>query len=424
MRQQLSIAIALCTTISLGAVPPEFLTTGDGSYYAPYQLSKAAHIVELAQEVADGNTFGGKFLVLTADIDMASVPEWMPQFAGIGVAGEDAMMSRSFRGDFNGRHYTISHLALVNDGARACGFFNSIDDGAYVHHLMLDGSCSVAGGSNTGAVAGCVWDGMIEFCSSAARVSGSRNVGGIAGTLHSGVIQCCVNSARIDAVKGVGGVVGLMDGATSVAGCYNTGVIAASAFGACGGIVGQAYGYADVKACYNTGHISGRPSVEFDIQLSNIISDAPAVVWKGVMADCCAVGSLSGIVEDGVTDFQEAAFRSADALDFLNEASRRAEFSSNPNSTAVAADRLFIFADGLNDGFPVQGWLLGAPGTSLESAVAENAAFEVCGDAVRSLSDRPLTVFSPDGIMVGHALSVRLPAGIYIVNHTKIHISR
>lgn len=425
MRQPLTFFILLCVALCAGAAPSEFLTTGDGSYYNPYRLSKAAHLAELEKEVRGGSSFAGKFLVLTADIDMAVLPEWMAGFSGIGEAGADEASSSSFCGDFNGRHFTIRNLSLQGGDNYGTGLFNSLGEGACVHHLLLDASCSVSGGSETGAVAGCVWNGMVEFCSSAATVSGNRNVGGLVGTIHAGAIQHCANTGRVNAVKGVGGIVGLMDGRTSVTGCYNIGEVVASTFGACAGIAGQGYGKADVTACYNTGHISGRPSVEFDIDLSNILSDRPNVVWQGAITGCCSVSRLSGIAEDGLTDFSPEEMCSEAALSLLNEALKSAPYVVNPNSTAVEADRLFTRRDDINGGFPVPGWELAPPDSSIGAVPADDSgSFEVCGDTVRSLSDRPLTVTDMAGRTVACSIEVRLAPGLYMVNSQKILISK
>lgn len=424
MRQPLTALILLCVVFCAGAAPSEFLTTGDGSYYNPYRLSKAAHLAELDKEVRGGSSFAGKFLVLTADIDMTSLPEWMGGFSGIGEAGSDKASSSSFCGDFNGRHFTVRNLSIQVTADYGTGLFNSLGEGACVHHLLLDASCTVSGGSNTGAVAGCVWDGIVEFCSSAATVSGNRNVGGIAGTIHAGAIQHTANTGRVNAVKGVGGIVGLMDGRTSVVGCYNTGEITASTFGACAGIAGQGYGKADVVACYNIGRINGRPSAEFDIDISNILSDRPPVVWNGEMKGCCAVSRLSGFAEDGVTDFTQEEMRSAVAETLLNEALKGSPYVVNPNSTAVETDRLFTRRAGFNGGFPVPGWELALPDSGVAITADTAAAVEVCGDTVRSLSGRPLSATDMAGRIVATGMEVRLSPGFYMVNGQKIMIRK
>ena len=131
------LSLMLCVPLCAGAVPSEFLTTGDGSYYNPYRLSKAVHLAELDKEVRGGTSFAGKFLVLAADIDMSELPEWAGVFAGIGEADENAMFSSSFCGDFNGRHFTVSNLDIDASDDYGCGLFNSVDGGAYIHHLLL-----------------------------------------------------------------------------------------------------------------------------------------------------------------------------------------------------------------------------------------------------------------------------------------------
>ena len=404
------------------AAPSEFLTTGTGSYYDPYRLSRVQHLCELADEVRQGNSFEGKYLVLESDITF----DGSEDFTGIGTAGEDTYNSRSFCGDFNGMLYTVSSLRLNTDGVSATGLFNSLGTGAYVHHLRLDSSCSVNGSRNTGGIAGIVWDGIIEFCSSQATISGTMHVGGIVGTLHAGAIQHCVSAGNVSATKSVGGIAGTLDGTSYVNGCYNTSPVRAASPGACGGIVGEAYGRAVVAACYNIGRVTGRRSEEFDITPAAIISDCPGPVWTGEEKGCCYVESYSGVTDRAARQFTAEQMRSATSADYLNRTLYSTDLLVSPSPAAIYGDMEFTLHPTLNSGFPIMKWEIKPGGSAVTETFSDKrvSTFVIEGNRLIATGDDSVSIFTPDGRFVAESADIYLAPGIYIANGQKIVITR
>lgn len=89
--------------MNMGVLPEPI---GEGIFINPsgeYEISTEAGLFKLAEMVAAGNTFKGKTVKLTADIEMTQ--DWTP----IGLGGQN---DPTFMGTFDGQGYTISNLTV------------------------------------------------------------------------------------------------------------------------------------------------------------------------------------------------------------------------------------------------------------------------------------------------------------------------
>lgn len=215
---------------------------GEGTESNPYKIDSAADLALFSAMVNDGNTFLGKYLVQTADIDIGG-KQW------IAIGGYVAVgTSKPFIGVYNGGYYNISNLTIDTSnsvfnsysyttqglfGYVAAVFDESMDNAGYtetngqkihnglttgvVRALNLDNVNIVTGGNynNVGAVVG-INNGLIEDCtvesgSVTASPTNDAYIGGIVGTARSGDVRNCFNFASVSALSGtssVGGVVG------------------------------------------------------------------------------------------------------------------------------------------------------------------------------------------------------------------------
>lgn len=112
-----------------------------------YHLSNAADLMAFAREVNEnGNTFEGKTIKLSADVDLAYI-DWKP----IGQAGKD-----QFMGTFDGCNYTIRHLKVDSTDERsehyASGLFGWINN-AVIQNVKIDGAI-IIGHHYSGAIVG------------------------------------------------------------------------------------------------------------------------------------------------------------------------------------------------------------------------------------------------------------------------------
>lgn len=188
-----------------------------------YTIGSDKGLTALGELVNAGtNTFKGKTVLLTADIDLKN-ELWTP----IGLNADKS--TASFQGIFDGQGHTISNLRVVTPASySAAGLFGVIYTGearnftvsnAYVEHL----SAGNATDNGVAVVAGSIYpSGTISGVTVLnATVKGNHYVAGIAGYVYGNITGCTVSGSIITATaensKGewdngdkVGGIVGYM----------------------------------------------------------------------------------------------------------------------------------------------------------------------------------------------------------------------
>lgn len=232
------------------------------------EISTAAQLAKLAEDVNAGKSYTSGTFTLTADIDLNN-----QQFTPIGI------YSKPFTGTFDGAGYTIKNATISGSDASViwAGLFGCVNGGT-VQDFTLDNirvtNTSTASSSTdseqavSGVAVGLVRNGgkidsviVLDTCS----VSGVYRTGGIVGSSRDRYTEVsnCVNSA---AVTGTGSYTGGIIGAahnvlisayttgTQVISCINNGCIVGTS--EVGGIVG--YGdRAYISGCTNYGNITG-----------------------------------------------------------------------------------------------------------------------------------------------------------------------
>ena len=230
--------------------------SGSGTESDPYQIGTADQLKRFRDIVngSNGQTQNrGACAVLMNDIVLndgtfdangtytpgssgTNPEEWTP----IGKYTNDSNKT-PYTGTFDGKHYAIKGLYVVNLPDLVVGLFGCLE-GAAVRNLTVDG-----------------------------YVQGCHVVSGIAGDASANsTIENCRNNCRVvsEFVTGrsrsylyVGGIVGLAKD-TTIVGCVNTGVVEArgsyndSRASKAAGIVCTLCGNVIVKNCYNTGEIN------------------------------------------------------------------------------------------------------------------------------------------------------------------------
>lgn len=399
-----------------------FLDSGTGSPANPYHIASADDLDEFAREVAWGQTFRGRYVVLDTDLDLSGHSGFTP----IGICGDEAATSASFQGHFDGLFHTISGLEIIADEEQpATGLFASIDGGGSVCNLRLAPDCYVSGNTNVGMLAGKVWDGDIIFCSNHGRVNGQSRAGGLVGDIKAGTIHGCSNHGAVETSQaGAGGIIGRADGHVSVSGCYNTAHISARRPGACAGIAAMAYSAADFAACYNTGIITGKYSEAFEISPAPIASDIPELIWTGSIDGCCYITPADGLTQPGATEFTRHEMESQTAVDFLNDHLPPADGTSSLTLlTYPFADTVYTLPPAnFNGSLPVLGWELRGYAAIGQTQAANAARLEINGTTVRAADGRVIQAYAPTGNMVDRGVTLDLPQGFYIVEGQKVLI--
>ncbi|OQB14907.1 MAG: Immunoglobulin A1 protease precursor [Firmicutes bacterium ADurb.Bin193] len=240
----LSIILAVMVMITGATFETTFLTASasegepDTSWYydaialdsseTEFEISTPDQLAGLAQLVNDGtDNFYGKFITLTADIDLSDYGEnwsygkgWMP----IGMLGIP------FRGFFEGNNHTISGLYISDNNLDLAGLFGYINCGTVKNLRLID--VNVDANSLVGGVAGRVSgaDNELSNCYVTGTVNGYESVGGIVGyvTSESSSIINCYTAVNVRGSSYIGGVSGAVTGGNIIV-CYATGSVIGSA---------------------------------------------------------------------------------------------------------------------------------------------------------------------------------------------------
>ena len=184
-----------------------------------YEIRNAEQLCLLSDLVAQGNSFAGKTIVLTQDIDMKG-RSIQP------IGGNDT--GYAFSGTFDGRNHVIKDLEIFEPKGVNVGLFGKVSGGT-IRNLGID-SGLVTGGKATGSLIGV-----------------GNNV-----TVENSFARCnviCTNSFG-------GGLVGQTGGTSSLTNSYHTGYVKATNNTA-GGIIGyiSSVSVVSVENCYHSGDL-------------------------------------------------------------------------------------------------------------------------------------------------------------------------
>lgn len=210
---------------------------GNGSQGAPYQISTAGELANLAKMVNDGKTDENTYFELTADIDLDG-KEWTP------IGTKDSQ----FAGKFSGNGKTIRNLT-VGGGDNSGLFAYSSGEIKDVYLEKIDITTTMNAGGvcafNSGTIEGCgVLSGTI-ICSN----PNGGQLGGIC-MENSGTISRCFSNASVKGATSAG-IVYINRGIGVVQDCYNTGTLEGSS--SASGINTNNYG--KIKTCLNLGAV-------------------------------------------------------------------------------------------------------------------------------------------------------------------------
>ena len=231
--QQLLATVLLYALAATTAVAQSTFGGGSGTEAAPYIITTAAHLRQLASDVKNGQEYSNKHFRMDADIDFGG-----SQFEGIGTQCAASVNSTGylcFRGTFDGNSHAISNMKSGNSDSDCHGVFNAIGASSTVKNLTLKSS-SVVGRRDVG--------GIVGYVSGHLRVSFT----GI------GVRNCLVaEDVSISGESGVGGIVGGTSGSSDVADCIFLGTVSGSRW--VGGITGSSW----VQYAYEGGNTTVDP---------------------------------------------------------------------------------------------------------------------------------------------------------------------
>lgn len=279
---------------------------GDGTQNNPFQIETAAQLAYFAKTVNEGEAYLYKYIVLTADIDLAN-KEWTP----IGNH------SNPFKGNFNGDNHTVTGMQISGELDRVGLFGECIKfnvDSAIKNITVKDSV--ICGINRVGAIVGYAEEINIENCRSIGNtINGKTDVGGICGKIGGysvGKVSQCYNSSKVTGRGRVGGIAGMGGIAEN---CLNTGEIMIinkahqSAGGGIFGIFDDTTASASITACVNLGKVSGGESFGGIVgstdsgstgHISNCYYNMDAITGGFDAGTALTAGQLCGALPDGL----------------------------------------------------------------------------------------------------------------------------
>ena len=335
MRKRITaVLLALVMVFTAMAMPSAALDTWDGSAVSsfgggkgtedePYIIATAKQFARLTLNVANGNSYAGKYFKLTSDIDLAS-RQWTP----VGSA------STPFAGTFDGQFHKISNLYISQNTTTYTGLFG-YNTGTIKNLIISSGN--VTGYRYTGAVAG-FNSGLIRNCENASTVNGNAFTAGIVGH-NTGTVSGCSNSANVFGTEYTSGIVAYnYTGTTTdieykgeIADCYNTGYISGVSYS--GGIAGALMGEGgSLKNAYNSGTVVGRTNSGAIAGYNN----------RAIVSNC---HYLEGSAVDGIGNSKEGT-----------ESKTSTMLKSEYFTTLLNNDRLWSRNSAVNGGYPCFKW--------------------------------------------------------------------
>lgn len=288
-----------------GTTIADKFAAGDGTQGNPFQIETAAQLAHFAKTVNEGEAYLHKYIVLTADIDLAN-KEWTP----IGN------YSNPFKGNFNGDNHTVTGMQISGESDRV-GLFGEctkFNDNSAIKNITVKDSV-ICGKNFVGAIVGYAEEINIENCRSIGNtINGKTDVGGICGKIGGysvGKVSQCYNSSKVTGRGRAGGIAGMGGIAEN---CLNTGeimIINKAYQSACGGIFGifdDTTTSATITACVNLGKVSGGESFggivgstdsESTGHISNCYYNMDAITGGFDAGTALTAGQLCGALPEG-----------------------------------------------------------------------------------------------------------------------------
>ena len=220
--------------------------TADGVTGTVIGISTAQDLENLAK-LSKSNSFSGKTFVLTNDIDLSSVSNW------IGIGGDDI----GFAGTFDGQGHTISNLSMTTASTSTtvayAGLFTHASIGDIKNFTLKDATFNLTANQKTGAEFGAVvangWTGTISNVTVdnvTLNQAGDGGVyGGIFGYGSKNIENCSVVGGNFNNDEGsnngmYGGIVGRWGyGSATMSNCQSSLTINTNSATYFGGLVGQ-----------------------------------------------------------------------------------------------------------------------------------------------------------------------------------------
>ena len=235
--------------------------------------------------VNNGNTYEGKYIMLTSDISLNENEYWTP----IGVYSKDAPtpndeINNPFKGKFNGGGHVISNLKVYTED-KCKGFFSLVIDGQISNLSVENTSTNMDFGASGGAIANYVINSNIVNCTNKIDMTAQGIIGGISAQIYSSNIVSCSNYGEITSTEDVacGGIVGAAHSNSTIINCSNYGNINSNSKYT-GGISGLTNS-SQIQGSFNLGKITNT---------KDLTGGITGKTTTGSIYNCYNIGNVTG----------------------------------------------------------------------------------------------------------------------------------
>lgn len=216
---------------------------GTGTDTDPYLISTPADLVELSTYEASS----GQYFVMTNNIDMSSIPNFIP----VG----------NFQGDFDGNGKVVKNLTINRPTEDNIGLFGRTNY-ATIKSIGIE-NCNVVGQDNVGGLVGYSRNSIFSNCYVVGNITSIVNitfeiigyVGGLIGDNYSSTISSCYTAGNVNGVGYAGGLVGYNVTNSTIFNCYTTSKVSGKYYA--GGLVAYNANNSIISNCYSMGKVSG-----------------------------------------------------------------------------------------------------------------------------------------------------------------------
>ncbi len=267
-----------------------FKVENDSIYADVIEINYIEDLIELSNNVKNGDTYKGKIVVLKRSLDFndklsykdsttkidynndgneESLIEELTNQSSSGFIPIGVDQNNYFAGTFDGNGFEIKNLH-INVQSKFAALFGYIDN-ADIKNLGVSGN--IMGKNNpTAGIAALTCNSVIENCFNEANIQTQySSVGGIVGQSNNTQIINCYNIGTIEG--NYGSVAGIVSSGNSseIINCYNIGKLLVGNYGGVAGIIYSGDSATQVKNCYNAGEFKTMNTNIFGITYSSSV---------------------------------------------------------------------------------------------------------------------------------------------------------
>ena len=279
---------------------------GTGDEDTPYKIQYIEDLVELSNNVDNGETYAGKTFILSRNLDFKNKNSYKDsettKYKDINGNGEDEPLmtelttgsgfkpigaNKSFRGTFDGQNHRIDNLYIYNNKGQftRVGFIGATVNGT-IKNLTIGGNIKTDYNNDVAGITAGLSASTIDNCVNEVNIEITKDntysIGGLTASVNgNSVIRNSINKANLTLASGgqLGGLVGCVNssgGDLLIENSHNEGNITSLKAGHVGGIIGRGtMGTVEssitIKNSYNNGEINVNSEEDKDINVGGII---------------------------------------------------------------------------------------------------------------------------------------------------------